>query len=63
MIPVSQFKISVTEPNVHFLRRCSGDFSLIDDISRGAVSIHRAQVRFAAIAVLFLIVGACWFVN
>ena len=63
MVPVSQFKSSVTKPDVCFLRGGSGDFSLVDDIFSVTVSIHRAQVRFTAIAILLLIVGACGFVN
>ena len=48
-------------PTACFLRGCSGDFGLVDDIFSVAVSIHRAQVGFAAITILLLIVGACGF--
>jgi len=49
--------------DVCFLRGCSGDFSLVDDVFCVTVSIHGARVGFLAIAVLLLIVGACGFVN
>ena len=53
----------MTKSDVCFFRGCSGDFSLVDYIFSVRVSIHRAQVGFVAIAILFLIVGACGFVN
>ena len=58
-----QFESSVTKSDVCFLRSCSGGFSLVDEIFSVTVSIHRAQVGFAGIAVLLLIVGACGFFN
>ena len=62
MVPVSQFESSVAKPDVCLLCGCNGDFSLVDDIFSVTVSIHRAQVRFTAIAILLLNVGACGFV-
>ena len=62
-VSVSKFKSSVTKSDVCFLRGCSGDFSLVDDIFRVTGSIHRARVGFPAITVFLLIVGACGFVN
>jgi len=63
MVCVSQFKRSVTKSNVCFLRSCSGDFSLVNDVFHVAVSIHGACTGFPAITIFLLNVGASGFVD
>ena len=63
MVCVSQFKRSVTKSNVCFLRSCSGDFSLVNDVFHFAVSIHGARAGFPAITIFLLNVGASGFVD